>query len=951
MKSILTITLIIIAQVAIAQWSNTANNFADTLHMPVSVVTGSQRNPLVLTSYPDGGYFVIWEDDRDVATNKTDIYAQKYDNAGNRLWVKDGLPIATGPNTQHYTFSSNQDYRNRSFVATDSAGGFYICYSDDSVTNYVYERLMVQHVKPNGNPVFAGPGLIVARSGAANLQMAGQLIPDGSKGFFLAYKQKYGYSGNDYIQAYCYRDENGRLQYYGGGRTNENALETSSVAPCGIKTDVIYPGTTVYEYNIWYDQQGGCNVIMDMNGNNGVQGRMLTFNKLWRAKKNAKSKTLFRNTSGTACPRTKEYSKGNVYMMYTLKIDYQSVTCTDIFDQHLYAYTNYRLISNGYQVIDNKSYDYGNPKGVTIKTDGTINVTEIAAVTRSLVNNTVTDFILKGFTLAEENFDSIPYQHTTFNNPDFGYNNFVPARVNKLNFFRDTLLASGNYYFDFSLAGGGGEIYAAGLLNGAGGRSMRMQHLSVDRKTPDSFAITYNTNIVKSPEKAGVAIGKEINSGFSGSNISFDQPLILVSNKGNALFYTREYYRSARVSHIGSGVQLSWGAMGRAIGAGSFNNSYYNLEQPVVAFDSTGNSAIIAWRDNRYIPGSTTYDDIYMRHLDNLNSFNYTPPVSTIKLLLNPYGPSSANPAVLFGTSNNFTPIELIAGGQNAALTPMMQIKDDNNLGILQATIYQHSAAIRKYNNQPYLNRNYTVLPETDATGKTINSYLYFTKQEFDALKNADNSIIDPAFLDVIRQPSTVAGAPAAYIPVPNEERLPVNTWDSVDGGYRLWVTAHGLGNFFIQKMATTSICAGNNTSFTSSITGAAYQWQVNTGGSNYYDIANGSGYSGVNTTTLTLTNISGTLNGNRYRCVIDNTKVSTSFYLQIANTWTGAVNTVWENAGNWSCGKIPDANTDVIITSGTVIVNSTAAICRSVKVSTGASLNIAPGFKLTVTH
>ena len=154
MKSILTITLIIIAQVAIAQWSNTANDFADTLHMPVSVVTGSQRKPLVLTSYPDGGYFVIWEDDSDVATNKTDIYAQKYDNAGNRLWVKDGLPIATGPNTQHYTFSSNQDYRNRSFVATDSAGGFYICYSDDSVTNYVYERLMVQHVKPNGNPVF-----------------------------------------------------------------------------------------------------------------------------------------------------------------------------------------------------------------------------------------------------------------------------------------------------------------------------------------------------------------------------------------------------------------------------------------------------------------------------------------------------------------------------------------------------------------------------------------------------------------------------------------------------------------------------------------------------------------------------------------------------------------------------------------------------------------------------
>jgi len=948
MKKILTITFLVIAQIATAQWSNTANNFADTLHTPVAVVAGTQKSPLVLTSYPDGGYFVIWEDERDVSTNKTDIYAQKYDNAGKRLWAKDGVPVATGPNIQHYTFSSIQDYRNRSFVATDSAGGFYICYSDDSTSNYIYERLMIQHVKPDGSNVFGGPGLIVARSGSANLQMAPQLIPDGNKGFFLAYKQK---SVNEYIEAYCFRDENGTLQYYGGGRMNENGLQTSQVAVCGIKTDVIYPGTTVHEYNIWYDQQGGCNVIMDMNGNNGVQGRMLTFNKLWRAKKDSRSKTFFRNTSGTACPKTKEYSKGNVYTMYTLKTDVQNVTCSDLFQTVIYVYTNYRLISNGYQVIDNASYDYGNPKGVTIKTDGTINVTEIAAVTRSLIGNTVTDFILRGFTYPEEKFDSIPYQHTAYGNPDFGYNTAVPARVNKLNFFRDTLLAAGNYYFDFCLAGGGGDIYAAALLAGAAGRNLRMQHLSVDRKTPDSFAITYNTNIAKNPEKPGVAIGKELNTGYSGSNISYDVPLILVSNKGNALFYTREYYRSARVSPIGSGVELNWGAMGRSIGAGSFNNSFYNLEQPVVAFDSTGNSAIIAWQDNRYIPGNSTYFDIYMRHLDKLNSFNYTPPLNTVKLLPNPYGPTTSNPTVLFGTSKKFTPIEVTTGGTSAVLTPVMEILDENNLGALQTSIYQHSAAIRKYNGQPYLNRNYTVLPEIGATGKTVNTFLYFAKQEFDALKNADNTIADPGFLQVIRQPSTTANAPPTYIPVVGEEILPLVYWDSTDGGYQLWVTAKGLGNFFIQKMATTSICSGNNTSFTSGVTGTNYQWQVNTGGATYYDIANGGGYNGVTTATLTLTNIAGTLNGNRYRCAIDGTKVSTSFYLQISNTWTGAVNTAWENTGNWSCGTIPDANTDVIITSGTVTINSTTAICRSIKLSPGATLNVPPGFKLTVSH
>ena len=87
MKLFLTIVLSAWITVASAQWSNTTNNFTDSLHMPVSVAAASQRNPIILTSYPDGGYFVIWEDDRNYAATKTDIYAQKFDNAGNRMWA------------------------------------------------------------------------------------------------------------------------------------------------------------------------------------------------------------------------------------------------------------------------------------------------------------------------------------------------------------------------------------------------------------------------------------------------------------------------------------------------------------------------------------------------------------------------------------------------------------------------------------------------------------------------------------------------------------------------------------------------------------------------------------------------------------------------------------------------------------------------------------------------
>ena len=75
---------------------------------------------------------------------------------------------------------------------------------------------------------------------------------------------------------------------------------------------------------------------------------------------------------------------------------------------------------------------------------------------------------------------------------------------------------------------------------------------------------------------------------------------------------------------------------------------------------------------------------------------------------------------------------------------------------------------------------------------------------------------------------------------------------------------------------------------------------------------------------------------------------ISNTFYLQVTNQWTGAVNDLWENPANWSCGKLPDASTDVILNSGTITVNSNAT-CRSLKVSPGATVNVTPGFSLTV--
>ncbi|MEJ7588085.1 MAG: proprotein convertase P-domain-containing protein, partial [Ferruginibacter sp.] len=146
-----------------------------------------------------------------------------------------------------------------------------------------------------------------------------------------------------------------------------------------------------------------------------------------------------------------------------------------------------------------------------------------------------------------------------------------------------------------------------------------------------------------------------------------------------------------------------------------------------------------------------------------------------------------------------------------------------------------------------------------------------------------------------------------------------------------------------------TELCSPMaSTSLTSNLTGAAYQWQVNTG-SGFVNIVNNANYSGTNAVTLQINNAPSTWNGYQYRSMV-NGSYSTVFTLGFKSYWNGSVSTAWENAANWSCNRVPDANTDVIIDNGTVVVNSNA-FCRSARVNPGASVTIHSSFKMTVVH
>ncbi len=142
------------------------------------------------------------------------------------------------------------------------------------------------------------------------------------------------------------------------------------------------------------------------------------------------------------------------------------------------------------------------------------------------------------------------------------------------------------------------------------------------------------------------------------------------------------------------------------------------------------------------------------------------------------------------------------------------------------------------------------------------------------------------------------------------------------------------------------------NTVISSTLTGPSYQWQVSTDSVNYTNIINTGYYSGANSSALQLINLPSSSYGNLYRCVVNgsNSEVYRIFFQNSWLRWTGE-HIDWEDASGWSCGTVPDANTDVIITNNASIILNSNTTIRSLYISPGATLTIGAGFNLTVLH
>lgn len=148
------------------------------------------------------------------------------------------------------------------------------------------------------------------------------------------------------------------------------------------------------------------------------------------------------------------------------------------------------------------------------------------------------------------------------------------------------------------------------------------------------------------------------------------------------------------------------------------------------------------------------------------------------------------------------------------------------------------------------------------------------------------------------------------------------------------------------QNPSDAALCPNGNTSLTTNLAGATYQWRINTG-SGYASIINNANFSGATTSVLSLSNVPSSWTGYKIRCVV-NAEPGREYTLRFENRWTGSAGTAWENPANWSCGIVPDSNTDVVINSGTVSVQSNQTV-RSLTLAADVQFTVEQPWVFTV--
>ena len=174
--------------------------------VPVCTAAGDQQYPVIVPDQKGGG-IIIWQDYR---AGNWDLYAQRVDSSGNRLWVSNGVAIATG----------TQDQRAPKAIS-DMRGGAIVVYN--RMDGSIWYDIWAQRVDSMGNPCWGANGVDVSNL-SNSLQLGYQICSNSVGGAYITWANNdtFGTTGYDvYAQKI---DSIGALQWGNSGKIICNQL-------------------------------------------------------------------------------------------------------------------------------------------------------------------------------------------------------------------------------------------------------------------------------------------------------------------------------------------------------------------------------------------------------------------------------------------------------------------------------------------------------------------------------------------------------------------------------------------------------------------------------------------------------------------------------------------------------------------------------------------------------
>jgi hypothetical protein len=178
MKKLLFCTYIFISFATLAQW-----NINNTINTGVAIAPRAQKSVHTISD-SNNGIIMVWDDNRNDATTKEDIYVQRFNASGIRKWTLYGLNICNSANAQ----------KNSTIVEAGN-GSAIITWEDRRAGNH---DIYAQKIDSSGNVLWTTNGVAICNKTTS--QQSPKIVSDNAGGAIIVWEDSLNFYWDIYAQ-------------------------------------------------------------------------------------------------------------------------------------------------------------------------------------------------------------------------------------------------------------------------------------------------------------------------------------------------------------------------------------------------------------------------------------------------------------------------------------------------------------------------------------------------------------------------------------------------------------------------------------------------------------------------------------------------------------------------------------------------------------------------------